>query len=113
MRSPEEPAPRGAIALRPDACTACMICVRECPAWCIEIDSHIEEVSDPGARRPRTVNVLDRFTLDFGLCMYCDICVEVCPFDALAWVAPPVPPAGSRTDLAYDTQRLAALESGR
>jgi NADH-quinone oxidoreductase subunit I len=30
-------------------------------------------------------NVLDRFAIDFSLCMYCGICVEVCPYDALFW----------------------------
>jgi NADH-quinone oxidoreductase subunit I len=29
--------------------------------------------------------VLDRFAIDFALCMYCGICVDVCPFDALFW----------------------------
>jgi NADH-quinone oxidoreductase subunit I len=29
--------------------------------------------------------VLDRFAIDFSLCMYCGICIEVCPFDALFW----------------------------
>jgi NADH-quinone oxidoreductase subunit I len=29
--------------------------------------------------------VLDRFAIDFALCMYCGICVEMCPFDALFW----------------------------
>jgi ferredoxin len=35
--------------------------------------------------RARTRNLLDRFAIDFALCMYCGICVEVCPFDALHW----------------------------
>ncbi len=30
-------------------------------------------------------NMLDRFAIDFSLCMYCGICVEVCPYDALFW----------------------------
>jgi ferredoxin len=29
--------------------------------------------------------VLDRFAIDYALCMYCGICVEVCPYDALFW----------------------------
>ncbi|HEU4349338.1 MAG TPA: 4Fe-4S binding protein, partial [Actinoplanes sp.] len=60
-------------------------CARECPDWCIYIDSHKEEVVVPGAARPRQRNVLDRFDIDFSLCMYCGICIEVCPFDALYW----------------------------
>jgi len=101
--------PHGAIALIPSACTSCMICVRECPSWCIEIDSHLEQVDDPAARRPRSVSVLDRFHLDFGLCMYCGICVDVCPFDALEWVGPAVTSAPDRAGLALQTDALAEL----
>ena len=31
------------------------------------------------------MKILDRFAIDYALCMYCGICVEVCPFDALFW----------------------------
>ena len=41
--------------------------------------------ASPGAARARQRNVLDRFAIDFSLCMYCGICIEVCPFDALFW----------------------------
>ncbi len=80
------PRTRGVIALMDENCTVCMLCARECPDWCIYIDSHKETV--PPAKeggRARTRNVLDRFAIDFSLCMYCGICVEVCPFDALFW----------------------------
>jgi NADH-quinone oxidoreductase subunit I len=102
---------RGVIALLEENCTVCMLCARECPDWCIYIESHKEPVpgqdygrppaggaadggSDAGtgpARAPagrgrqRVRNVLDRFAIDFSLCMYCGICVEVCPYDALFW----------------------------
>lgn len=79
------PRSRGVIALLEENCTVCMLCARECPDWCIYIDSHKEEVAVPGAARPRQRNVLDRFDIDFSLCMYCGICIEVCPFDALYW----------------------------
>ena len=80
------PRTRGVIALMEENCTVCMLCARECPDWCIYIDSHKEVVppKEEGARA-RTRNVLDRFAIDFALCMYCGICVEVCPFDALFW----------------------------
>jgi len=64
-----------------------MICARECPSWCINIDSHTEPVEGlPIGARERTRNVLDRFAIDWSLCMYCGICVEECPYDALEWV---------------------------
>ena len=74
------------IALKEENCTVCMLCARECPDWCIYIDSHKETL--PPKReggRPRKRNVLDRFAIDYALCMYCGICVEVCPYDALFW----------------------------
>src|ERR687889_709968 len=79
------PRSRGVIALLAENCTVCMLCSRECPDWCIYIDSHKEEVVVPGAARARQRNVLDRFDIDFSLCMYCGICIEACPFDALHW----------------------------
>ena len=63
-----------------------MLCARHCPDWCIYIEGHKEK--RPPRReggRERTVSVLDRFDIDYALCMYCGICVEVCPFDALFW----------------------------
>ncbi|WP_420000479.1 NuoI/complex I 23 kDa subunit family protein [Streptomyces boninensis] len=80
------PRSRGVIALFEENCTVCMLCARECPDWCIYIDSHKETVPPavPGGRE-RSRNVLDRFAIDFALCMYCGICIEVCPFDALFW----------------------------
>lgn len=77
---------RGVIALLEENCTSCMLCARECPDWCIYIDSHKEtEPASTEGGRERTKNVLDRFAIDFSLCMYCGICIEVCPFDALFW----------------------------
>jgi len=100
---------RGVIGLLEENCTVCMLCARECPDWCIYIDSHKEPVPSapqpsipgpagaeggPGASaaggpagrgRQRVRNALDRFAIDFSLCMYCGICIEVCPYDALFW----------------------------
>jgi len=84
----EVPAPRarGVIALDQEACTVCMLCARSCPDWCIYIEGHKEELppAKPGGR-VKVRSKLDRFDIDYALCMYCGICVEVCPFDALFW----------------------------
>lgn len=79
------PRSRGVIALMEENCTSCMLCARECPDWCIYIEAHKETVEQPGSARARQRNVLDRFAIDYSLCMYCGICIEVCPFDALYW----------------------------
>ena len=76
---------RGVIALKEENCTVCMLCARECPDWCIYIESHKQTAPAPEGGRPRVRNMLDRFAIDFSLCMYCGICIEACPYDALFW----------------------------
>jgi NADH-quinone oxidoreductase subunit I len=81
-----------AIRLIEPNCTSCMVCARECPTWCIAIDSHTAVTAGPTpGSRPRTTHVLDRFAIDWSLCMYCGICIEECPFDALEWADTAVP----------------------
>ena len=99
------------IALLEQNCTSCMLCARECPDWCIFIESHTEVIEATGAAgtpaaRQRTRNQLDRFAIDFSLCMYCGICIDVCPFDALFW-APDVAYAEFDVrDLTHERDRL-------
>jgi len=101
------PRTRGVIALKEENCTVCMLCARECPDWCIYIEGHKEK--RPPRReggKPRTVNALDRFDIDYALCMYCGICVEVCPFDALFWTPEYEYSESSIADLLHDKERL-------
>ena len=101
------PRTRGVIALKEENCTVCMLCARECPDWCIYIEGHKEK--RPPRReggKPRTVNALDRFDIDYALCMYCGICVEVCPFDALFWPPEYEYSESTITDLLHDKDRL-------
>jgi NADH-quinone oxidoreductase subunit I len=103
------PRARGVIALDQEACTVCMLCARNCPDWCIYIEGHKEELppEKPGGRI-KVRNKLDRFDIDFALCMYCGICVEVCPFDALFW-SPEYEYSESRMgDLMHDKEQLSA-----
>ena len=101
------PRSRGVIALQEENCTSCMLCARECPAWCIYIDSHKETIP-PGNEggRERSQNVLDRFDIDYSLCMYCGICIEVCPFDALHWSPEFAYAETDIADLTHDKDRL-------
>ena len=101
------PRTRGVIALKEENCTVCMLCARECPDWCIYIEGHKEK--RPPRReggKPRTVNALDRFDIDYALCMYCGICVEVCPFDALFWSPEYEYSESSIADLHHDKDKL-------
>jgi NADH-quinone oxidoreductase subunit I len=101
------PRSRGVIALHEDSCTSCMLCARECPDWCIHIDSHAETLpATTEGGRPRVHHVLDRFAIDYALCMYCGICIEACPFDALFWSPEYDYPARDIVDLTHERERL-------
>ncbi|QGG42684.1 NuoI/complex I 23 kDa subunit family protein [Aeromicrobium yanjiei] len=101
------PRSRGVIALQEENCTSCMLCARECPSWCITIDSHKEIIpATTEGGRDRSQNVLDRFDIDYSICMYCSICVEVCPFDALHWSPEFAYAEGDLKDLTHDMNRL-------
>jgi formate hydrogenlyase subunit 6/NADH:ubiquinone oxidoreductase subunit I len=65
---------RGFLEVDMDICTACKACERDCPINCIVID--IEKIDG--------VRAMTRFDIDLGKCMYCGLCVEACPTDAMA-----------------------------
>lgn len=93
IQFPEERAPRieasrnfpflvfdGDDAMAGLRCVSCLICEKECPPKCI----FIEKSTD---KKPDAVGKLQfypaRFNIDVSVCMSCQICVEVCPFDAI------------------------------
>jgi NADH-quinone oxidoreductase subunit I len=101
------PRSRGVIALDADACTSCMLCSRSCPDWCIYIEGHKEARAPekPGGR-VKVRAELDRFDIDYALCMYCGICVDVCPFDALFWTPEYEYSETDMGNLLHDKERL-------
>ncbi len=57
-----------------ERCTGCSTCAQACPDGCILV-----------ATSPREDGSLnkDRYEIDFRLCMFCGLCVEACPFEAI------------------------------
>ena len=57
-----------------ERCTGCSTCAQACPDGCILV-----------ATSPREDGSLnkDRYEIDFRLCMFCGLCVEACPYEAI------------------------------
>ncbi|MCM8821385.1 MAG: NADH-quinone oxidoreductase subunit I [Candidatus Omnitrophica bacterium] len=62
---------RGTPVLRPELCIVCKSCVRDCPAFAIEIETLSEEEKKY------------RMTIHNDRCIHCAQCVESCPTGAL------------------------------
>ncbi len=60
------------------ACTACTICMQNCPNGTIEVIGK-QIVTEDGKKR----KVLDRYIYNFGTCTFCNLCVITCPSDAI------------------------------
>ncbi len=62
-------------------CTACGLCQMNCPNGSITVISGIVTDQDSG----KVKRVLEKYQYDLGSCIFCDICVQVCPQDAIEW----------------------------
>ena len=90
-------------------CTGCHACERACPVECMTVTMkdnplHADEKS---TRR----KIVDEFWIDYGRCMRCNICVEVCNFEAIAmnntWAGHELS-TFDRNDLVLDLDQLMA-----
>ncbi len=61
-------------------CVACLICEKECPPQCIYIVKSKDKKPDH-LGKPQFYPAT--FDIDLSVCMSCQICVEVCPFEAI------------------------------
>lgn len=61
-------------------CVACQICEKECPPKCIYIVKSKDKKPDYTGK-PQFYPLV--FDIDVSVCMGCQICVEVCPFDSI------------------------------
>jgi len=57
-----------------ERCTGCSTCAQACPDGCILVAT---SPAEGGA-----LNV-DRYEIDFRICMYCGLCTEACPYQAI------------------------------
>ena len=57
-----------------ERCTGCSTCAQACPDGCILVETS-----------PRPDGSLEkvRYEIDFRVCMYCGLCVEACPYQAI------------------------------
>jgi NADH-quinone oxidoreductase subunit I len=57
-----------------ERCTGCSTCAQACPDGCILV------ATEP---RPDGSMTKLRYEIDFRICMYCGLCVEACPYEAI------------------------------
>ena len=89
-----------------DRCTGCASCAKFCPLGIIRIvtDPNGGNEQDGGSYR------VDTFDIDQGRCMYCGLCVEACPYDALHMGSNFEAAQYQRLDLVITAEDLTARE---
>ncbi|MCH7800512.1 MAG: 4Fe-4S binding protein [Chloroflexi bacterium] len=87
-----------------DRCTGCASCAKYCPLGIIEI------VTSPSGTDMQEGDkyAIDVFDIDIGRCMFCGLCVEACPYDALHMGSGFEESTYRRADLVINVDKLKA-----
>jgi NADH-quinone oxidoreductase subunit I len=62
-------------------CTGCMVCVRYCPTQCMSAQMQDNPRFTEGDSHRK--KIIQTFEINYGRCILCAICVDVCNFDAI------------------------------
>ena len=77
---------RGKVVMRPALCRGCGLCVRDCPAFALELERE-------GKNQFRLIHYRDR-------CAYCGQCEDTCNQEAILLISEIVPATSRRDTLA-------------
>ena len=79
-RLPQHPRFRGSeFVWYDERCTGCASCAKYCPLGIIKI---VTSPSETAVQEGDKYDI-EVFDIDIGRCMFCGLCVEACPYDAL------------------------------
>ncbi len=88
-------------------CTGCHACERACPVECMTVVMKDNPKYAAGESKRR--KIIDEFWIDYARCMRCNICVEVCNFEAIGmnntWAGHELS-TYDRSELVYDVDML-------
>ena len=62
-------------------CTACGICMNNCPNSTIRITTKMKTDEETGKGK----RTLDEYFYDLGSCIFCGRCTQTCPCNAIGW----------------------------
>ena len=102
-RMPQHPRFRGEeFTFYEERCTGCASCAKYCPLGIIRIVTH----PSGDAMQEGENYAIDVFDIDIGRCMFCGLCVEACPYDAIHMGSGFEEGQYERGDLVIDIDRL-------
>ena len=89
-----------------ERCTGCAACAKYCPLGIIKI------VTDPAGTlmAEGQAYAIETFDIDIARCMFCGLCVEACPYDALFMGSGFEQATYRRMDMVISVDRLRSAE---